>query len=172
MKKLRFVVSLHTRENDFHLAQAQTAEETAHKLGSDVEIVFADNDAVNQSTQLLKAIQSRVESRPDAIVVEPFGGTALPQVARAASAAALIASNTAPVLQSAHSPCRASRTTAWNSHCRRKFGCSRTLIRNGFAFQLSLLRIEGLCDQSLVLQIEQVALRSAKRCSFESSDPA
>ncbi|MFZ1052818.1 MAG: substrate-binding domain-containing protein, partial [Candidatus Sulfotelmatobacter sp.] len=89
MKKLRFLVSLHTRENDFQVAQAQTAEETAHKLGSDVEIVFADNDAVNQSTQLLKAIQSRVESRPDAIVVEPFGGTALPQVARAASAAGI-----------------------------------------------------------------------------------
>jgi ribose transport system substrate-binding protein len=51
--------------------------------------VFADNDAVNQSTQLLKAIQNRVESRPDAIIVEPFGGTALPQVARAASAAGI-----------------------------------------------------------------------------------
>jgi len=88
MKKLRFLVSLHTRENDFQAAQAKTAEDTAHKLGSDVEIVFADNDAVNQSTQLLKAIQSR-ESRPDAIVVEPFGGTALPQVARAASAAGI-----------------------------------------------------------------------------------
>jgi ribose transport system substrate-binding protein len=88
-KKLRFLVSLHTRENDFQVAQAQTAEETARKLGSHVEIVFADNDAVNQSTQLLMAIQSRVESRPDAIVVEPFGGTALPQVARAASAAGI-----------------------------------------------------------------------------------
>jgi ribose transport system substrate-binding protein len=89
MKKLRFLVSLHTRENDFQVAQAQIAEATAHKLKSDVEIVFADNDAVNQSTQLLKAIQNRVESRPDAIVVEPFGGTALPQVARAASAAGI-----------------------------------------------------------------------------------
>jgi ribose transport system substrate-binding protein len=89
MKKLRFLVSLHTRENDFQVAQAQSAEDTARKLGSDAEIVFADNDAVNQSTQILKAIQSRVESRPDAIVVEPIGGTALPQVARAASAAGI-----------------------------------------------------------------------------------
>jgi hypothetical protein len=89
MKKLRFLVPLHTRENDFQVAQAQTAEETARKLESDIEIVFADNDAVNQSTQLLKAIQSRVESRPDAIVVEPFGGTAFPQVAPAASAAGI-----------------------------------------------------------------------------------
>ena len=89
MKKLRFLVSLHTRENDFQLAQAQSAEDTARKLGMDAEIIFADDDAVNQSTQLLKAIQGRVESRPDAIVVEPVGGTALPQVARAASAAGI-----------------------------------------------------------------------------------
>jgi ribose transport system substrate-binding protein len=88
-KKLRFLVSLHTRENDFQVAQGQSAEDAARKLGSDAEIVFADNDAVNQSTQLLKAIQSRVESRPDAIVVEPFGSTAMPQVARAASAAGI-----------------------------------------------------------------------------------
>ncbi|MGA7925313.1 MAG: sugar ABC transporter substrate-binding protein [Candidatus Sulfotelmatobacter sp.] len=87
MKKLRFLVSLHTLDNDYQMAQAQSAEDTARSLGSDVETMFADNDAVNQSTQLLKAIQSRVESRPDAIVVEPVGRTALPQVARAASAA-------------------------------------------------------------------------------------
>jgi len=89
MKKLRFLVSLHTRENDFQRAQAQSAEDTARKLGIDAEVVFADDDAVNQSTQLLKAIQSQVESRPDAIVVEPVGGTALPQVAQAASAAGI-----------------------------------------------------------------------------------
>jgi ribose transport system substrate-binding protein len=89
MKKLRFLVSLPTRENDFQVAQAQSAEDTARKLGIDAKIVFADDDAVNQSTQLLKAIQSRVESRPDAIMVEPVGGTALPQVARAATAAGI-----------------------------------------------------------------------------------
>ena len=87
MKKLRFLISLHSCENDFQVAQAQCAEETASKLGIDVEIVFAENDAVHQSTQLLKAIQSQKESRPDAIVLEPVGGTVMPQVARAASAA-------------------------------------------------------------------------------------
>jgi len=89
MKKLKFLVSLHTRENDYQLAQALSAEETAHKLGIDAEITFADNDAVNQSTQILKAIQNPVESRPDAIVFEPVSRTALPQVARAACAAGL-----------------------------------------------------------------------------------
>ena len=85
-KKLRFLVSLHTRENDFQVAQAQSAEHAARKLGVDAEIVYADNDSVTQSTQLLQAIQSRIEARPDAIVVEPVGSTSMPQVARAASA--------------------------------------------------------------------------------------
>jgi len=89
MKKLKFLVSLHTRENDFQIAQALSAEEAASRFGIAAEIVFADNDAVNQSTQILQAIQNRVESRPDAIVVEPLGANALAQVARAACAAGI-----------------------------------------------------------------------------------
>jgi ribose transport system substrate-binding protein len=89
MKKLRFLISLHSCENDFQVAQAQCAADTAGKLGIDAEIVFAEDDAVNQSTQLLKAIQSKKESQPDAIVLEPVGSTALPQVAGAASAAGI-----------------------------------------------------------------------------------
>jgi ribose transport system substrate-binding protein len=89
VKQLRFLVSLHSRENDFQLAQAQCAETTARRLGIDVEIVFAEDDAVNQSTQLLKAIQSEKESRPDAILLEPVGSEGLPLVARAACAAGM-----------------------------------------------------------------------------------
>jgi ribose transport system substrate-binding protein len=87
MKKLRFLVSLHNRENDFQVAQAQCAEATARKLGIEAEIISAEDDAVNQSTQLLKAIQVNKDARPDAIVLEPVGGTALPQVAKTANAA-------------------------------------------------------------------------------------
>lgn len=87
MKKLKFLISLHTSDNDFQRAQAVSAQEAAQKLGVDAEIVFANNDAVDQSTQLLKAIQNPAESRPDGIVLEPVSGTALPQVARAACAA-------------------------------------------------------------------------------------
>jgi len=89
MKKLKFLVSLHTRENDFQRAQAVCADEAAHRLGIDAEIIFAENDAVNQSMQVLKAIQNHVKSRPDAIVLEPVGATALPQVARTACAAGI-----------------------------------------------------------------------------------
>lgn len=89
MKKLRFLISLHGGENDFQVAQAQCAEDTARKLGVDAEIVLAEDDAVNQSTQILKAIQGQKEFRPDAIVLEPVGSTALPQVAKAANAAGI-----------------------------------------------------------------------------------
>jgi ribose transport system substrate-binding protein len=87
MKKLRILVSLTTDDNDYQIEQAQSAEQAAKKLGVDAQIIFADNDAINQSTQILKAIQAAPETRPDAIVFEPVGGTALPQVARAAAAA-------------------------------------------------------------------------------------
>jgi ABC-type sugar transport system substrate-binding protein len=88
-KKLRIVVSLTTNDNDYQIEQAQSAEQAATRLGVGVEIVYADNDAITQSTQILKAVQSVPESRPDAIVFEPVGGTALPQVARAAATAGI-----------------------------------------------------------------------------------
>jgi len=86
MKKLRFVVSLITNENDYQIEQAMAAEETARRLGIDVDIIYADSDSITQSQQLLKIIQSRSEAHPDGIIFEPVGGTALPQVARAAAA--------------------------------------------------------------------------------------
>jgi ribose transport system substrate-binding protein len=84
MKKLRFVVSLTTDDNDYQIEQKESAEQAARKTGVDVQIIHAQNDAINQSTQVLKAIQAPKELRPDAIIFEPVGGTALPQVAKAA----------------------------------------------------------------------------------------
>ncbi len=84
MRKLKFLVSLMTNENDYQLEQANSAEQAAASLGVDAQIVFAENDAITQSTQILKSIQADPKDRPDAIVFEPVGGTALPQVARAA----------------------------------------------------------------------------------------
>jgi ABC-type sugar transport system substrate-binding protein len=88
-KKLRILVSLTTNDNDYQIEQAQSAEQAAKRLGVAVEIAQADNDAITQSTQILKAVQSEPAIRPDGIVFEPVGGTALPQVARAAAAAGI-----------------------------------------------------------------------------------
>jgi ribose transport system substrate-binding protein len=89
MKKLRILVSLTTNDNDYQIEQAQSAEQMARKLGAEIQIVYADNDAITQSTQILKAIQADENQRPDAVVFEPVGGTALPQVARAAASAGI-----------------------------------------------------------------------------------
>jgi ribose transport system substrate-binding protein len=89
MTKRRFLVSLTTKDNDYQIEQAESAEAAARKLQLDLQILYAENDAINQSTQILKAIQSAPDLRPHAVVFEPVGGTALPQVARAAASAGI-----------------------------------------------------------------------------------
>lgn len=89
MRKLRFLVALTTNDNDYQIEQARSAEQAAKKFNVDLQILYADLDAINQSTQILKAVQAAQEDRPDAIIFEPVGGTALPQVARAAVSAGI-----------------------------------------------------------------------------------
>jgi ribose transport system substrate-binding protein len=89
MAKLNFLVSIPTDDNDYQQEQATAAKEAAKRLGVNVQVVHADNDAIKQSDQILKAIQNPETGRPDAILFEPLGATALPQVARAASAAGI-----------------------------------------------------------------------------------
>jgi ribose transport system substrate-binding protein len=84
VKKLRFLVSLITENNDYQLEQAVSAETAARELGIDLDVVYADGDSITQSTQVLKSIQANPTQRPDGIIIEPAGGTGLPQVAKAA----------------------------------------------------------------------------------------
>lgn len=88
MKRLSFVLSLTNDDNDYQQEQAAAAEKAAARLGVDVKIVHANNDAVAQSQQLLEYVQNP-KLRPDALIFEPCGGTAFPQVARAAAAAGI-----------------------------------------------------------------------------------
>jgi ABC-type sugar transport system substrate-binding protein len=87
MNKLHVVVALITRDNDYQAEQSSAASEAAARLGIQISIVYAENDAVNQSQQLVKIIQDK-NQRPDAILVEPVG-TPMPQVAKAAVAAGI-----------------------------------------------------------------------------------
>jgi ribose transport system substrate-binding protein len=89
MGKLRFVASLTTNDNDYQMEQAAAAQEAANRLNVELEIIYAENDAILQSQQLLKIIQSNTGSHPDGIIFEPVGGTALPQVAKAAAMAGI-----------------------------------------------------------------------------------
>jgi ribose transport system substrate-binding protein len=88
-KKLRFLLSLTNDDNDYQIEQTSAARHAARKLGVDLEIVYAGNEGIVQSQQLLSAIQSTTAPRADAIIFEPAGSTAHPQVARAAAAAGI-----------------------------------------------------------------------------------
>jgi ribose transport system substrate-binding protein len=89
MTKLRFLVSLITKDNDYQVEQAASARAAATELGVHAEIIYADNDPITQSTQVLKAIQAEESFRPNGIVIEPLGATAFPQVAQAAAHAGI-----------------------------------------------------------------------------------
>jgi len=86
--KLTFVVSLITQESDYQREQAYSADQAARRLNVNVEICYAGDDAIKQSEQLLAVVQNR-SSGVKAVILEPAGQTAFPQVARAAAAAGL-----------------------------------------------------------------------------------
>jgi len=87
METLNVVVSLITEQNDYQRAQAASAQAAATKIGASVQIIYANNDAVNQTQQILQFIQEPGK-RPDAIIVEPVG-TGMRQVASAAVTAGI-----------------------------------------------------------------------------------
>jgi ribose transport system substrate-binding protein len=87
MENLNVVVALITRDNDYQAEQAASATDAAARLGAKIQIIYADNDAVNQTQQLVKIIQDPIQ-RPAAILVEPVG-TGMPQIAKAAVAAGI-----------------------------------------------------------------------------------
>lgn len=89
MKKWRLLVSLTIDDDDYQTEQAIAAQEAARRLSVEAQILYAENDSIMQSQQLLTAIQSRPDLRPHGIIFEPVGGTALPQVAQAAASAGI-----------------------------------------------------------------------------------
>jgi len=82
MNMLNVLVSLITDDNDFQLEQAASAQAASVQLGARVQIIYSDNDAVQQTQQILSFIQDPAK-RPDAILAEPVG-TGMAQVAKAA----------------------------------------------------------------------------------------
>ena len=85
MKKLKILLALITRDNDYQAEQASVAEKTAQRLGLGLSVIYADNDAIAQTKQILAAVHAAADERPDVIVVEPVG-TGMIGVASAAVA--------------------------------------------------------------------------------------
>jgi len=84
MAQLNILVSLITEQNDYQREQAASALAAANQVGASVHVIYADNDAVQQTQQILQFVQDP-QKKVDAILVEPVG-TGMPQVAKAAVA--------------------------------------------------------------------------------------
>lgn len=80
---MKIILSLVTNHNEYQTSQAALAEETARRLNVDLQVLFADNDPVNQSHQVLQAIQAN-HSKPDGAIVFPVSDSGLAQAAKLA----------------------------------------------------------------------------------------
>jgi ABC-type sugar transport system substrate-binding protein len=88
VNRLKVVLSLITRDNDYQLEQAKAADAVAQQQNVELEILYADSNSVTQSSQLLDVVH-KYKSGLSAILVEPAGGTEFPQVGRAAVSAGI-----------------------------------------------------------------------------------
>ena len=87
MTKTQILLSVTNDSNDYQIEQVKGARLAAARMGADLEIVYAQDDGIVQSQQLLNRIQYAAKARPNVVIFEPAGSTTLPQVARAAAAA-------------------------------------------------------------------------------------
>ena len=78
----RVVVGLLSDQQEFQLMQAADARDAAARAGLAVEVVFADNNAVQQIQQLFREIHAPEGERPAAIITETVTGEGLERVAR------------------------------------------------------------------------------------------
>ena len=67
MNNLTVVVALISRDNDYQAEQAAAVAEMASRLGIRIKVIYANNDAVNQTQQLVKTIPSGL----DAVIPTP-----------------------------------------------------------------------------------------------------
>lgn len=78
----KVIVGLLNDEQDFQKMQAADARSAAARAGLEVEVVFADSNAVLQIQQLFRFVHAPEGQRPAAIVVETVTGEGLERVAR------------------------------------------------------------------------------------------
>jgi len=82
MSRPRILASFLSKDQEFQVMQAADAQVAASRAGFDLEVIYADQNAVQQIHQLFKFIHAPAEERPLAIVVETVVGEGLERVAR------------------------------------------------------------------------------------------
>jgi ABC-type sugar transport system substrate-binding protein len=97
------VVSLPDRVNEFQRLQIADAEQTARRLGLQLELREADGNAVLQIQQIFKFVHA--SEPPRALVVEPVAEVGMERVAQKAAAAGIgfgLLNCTAPFVEALH----------------------------------------------------------------------
>jgi ABC-type sugar transport system substrate-binding protein len=87
--KRRIVASFLSKDQEFQVLQAEDARAAAARRGLDIEVLYADMNAIEQIQQLFKFIYAPREERPAAIIVETVVGEGLERVARNAAQAGI-----------------------------------------------------------------------------------
>jgi ribose transport system substrate-binding protein len=87
MAPLKALIALSTRDNDYQRAQAASAEAAAAQHGVELEITYANSDAVYQIEQILTTIQRR--DHGISIVITQPAGTGMVNVAEACAKAGI-----------------------------------------------------------------------------------
>jgi ABC-type sugar transport system substrate-binding protein len=105
----RVLASFLTQDQEFQRLQAEDARRAAAREGLQIEVLFADNNAVLQIQQLYAAIHAAPEQRPCAIIAETVAGEGLERVARKAAVTGIgwvLINRTVPYLEDlrAHHP--------------------------------------------------------------------
>jgi ABC-type sugar transport system substrate-binding protein len=80
--KPRIVVSLLNSGQEFQLMQAADARSAGRRLGIDVDVVFAENNAVEQIHQLYNCVHAPEGQRPLALIVEEVSRDGMERLAR------------------------------------------------------------------------------------------
>ena len=80
----KIAVSLLTSKQAFQRRQAEEARAAGQRAGVDVEVVFADGNAIVQVQHLMKYVLAPPDVRPVALIVEPSTADAFERVGKAA----------------------------------------------------------------------------------------
>jgi ABC-type sugar transport system substrate-binding protein len=89
MSRPKILLSLLSRDQEFQMMQATDGQLAATKAGFEAEVLYADQNAIQQIHQLFHAVHAPAEQRPLAIVVETVVGEGLERVARNAARAGI-----------------------------------------------------------------------------------
>jgi ABC-type sugar transport system substrate-binding protein len=78
----KVLVALLTEDQEFQQMQAADASEAGARLDLEVEVLFAENNAIVQIQQLFQAVHAAEEAQPAAIVVEAVAQAGMERVCR------------------------------------------------------------------------------------------